>query len=233
MKHLLLSLLIIQGFYFTSYSQKNITGLYEGEFWNNRCVLSIKIVGEAVAGALYTGRNTKYSILGTYQNGQLSGNLQHSVLGNGEISGMFRNDSMIADVVFEKIALPLRLKHKSKYTDIDFDKYFGKPGLDDVLLGTWIVFQDFNKEGLKEPSHTKLYFGKDGTLNMFGNKIIKDRPVIESRWYTSEKHLYIDIRPQGPSMEIELGEYKISNDTLTVSGVGRFAGTKTVYLKGK
>ena len=140
---------------------------------------------------------------------------------------------MITDVVFERITLPLKLKRKSKYTDIDFDKYFGKPVLDKVLLGAWDVFQDFSKEGLKKTSYTKLYFGKDETVNMYGMKNNKGLNVLDWKWYTSDMHLYVDVWPKGPSMEIELGVYKISNDTLTVSGVGRFAGTKTVYLKEK
>ncbi len=233
MKRYLIFILSVLYVHF-SFSQKQYSGLYQGTFWGNRCIVSVKVSNGAVAGALYTGRNTHYSIVGMLEGAiAFRATFNHNVLGNGEIIGSFRNDSMVADAVFEKILVPLRLKKISKNTVIDFDKYFGKPVLDSALFSYWQLVSELDRAG--EPiksTHKGFLFRKDG--NYWMNEIIKsDFSTADISWYTTDKHAYINIKLNTQTMEFNMGKYTIKNDTLFLAGAGMFEGTKSVYVKSK
>ena len=217
------------------HAQKKYGGLYEGTFMEQTCVLSLKISNGAVVGALYTGRNNSHGLMGSVENGQLSASLRHKMLGNGDLIGTFGENDLVGEVHFlNGVTFPIRLEQKSKNLEVDFDKYFGKPSLDLNLVGSWKVVSEISYENKNVSSHTKKHFFKDGSMRIDGIKFnIKDKTLPpEFSWFTSEKHLYFTMYMNGKNvLEMENGEYKISNDTLTILGTGKFKGGKTVYVK--
>jgi hypothetical protein len=216
------------------HDQKKYGGLYEGTFMEQKCILLLKISNSAVVGTLYTGRNTSHNVMGTFENGQLNATLHHKTLGNAELIGSFDKDKLMADIFVLNRAFPLRLEQKSKSTEVDFDKYFGRSSLDFNLIGSWKVISDISYKNTIVNSHTKKHFFKDGSMQMDGMKMDSKGTSLPPAftWYTSDQHLYVRMYMNGKSvLEMENGEYKISNDTLTILGVGKFAGGKTVYVK--
>jgi hypothetical protein len=217
------------------HAQKKYSGLYEGTFMEQKCVLSLKISNGAVVGALYTGRSNSHGLMGSVENGQLNASLRHKMLGNGELIGTFGENDLVGEVHFVNgVTFPIRLEQKSKSLEVDFDKYFGKPSLDLNLVGSWRVLSEINYKNRPVNSHTKRHYFKDGSMQMDGMKLTTkgNPPPPAFRWYTSEEHLYFTMYMDGKAtLEIEDGEYKISNDTLTILGTGKFKGGKTVYVK--